>query len=395
MKLLHTSDWHLGQNFMGKSRAEEHSVFLQWLTRTIKERQIELLIVSGDIFDTGTPPNYALELYYNFLKSLMDTACRNIIITGGNHDSVATLKVSREILRLLDIHVIASGGEDDETLIEIEEDGELEAIVCAVPFLRDATVRKSIGGESISEREKALEEGIRRYYEDLYEKASKIRGDRDIPIIATGHLTTVGSVSSDSEREIYIGGTMNISGAFFAESFDYVALGHLHKNQRAGCDSVRYSGSPIALSFAEASATKRVNLVSFEGRKPLVEELEIPVFRRLLTIRGDKRSVLEELASVEDMESWIEVRLEDENPLAATQEIRSVAERKGLSLLAVKTERFDRPLSMEEGGIADLDDLKPDEVFAKRLEMDEMIDEELTRKLSERFARLWHEAETV
>ena len=105
MKILHTSDWHLGQNFMGKSRAEEHEAFLFWLLEIIIEKEIEVLLVSGDIFDTGTPPNYALELYYNFLKELSSIKTLiTTIITAGNHDSVSTLKAPKQLLEVLNVH---------------------------------------------------------------------------------------------------------------------------------------------------------------------------------------------------------------------------------------------------------------------------------------------------
>ncbi len=111
LKVLHTSDWHLGQSFMGKSREVEHHTFLTWLLQTIEQEHINVLIVAGDIFDTGTPPNYALERYYNFLTKLAFSSCENIIITAGNHDSIETLKASKQLLKALDIHVISCGDE--------------------------------------------------------------------------------------------------------------------------------------------------------------------------------------------------------------------------------------------------------------------------------------------
>ncbi|MEA3228845.1 MAG: exonuclease subunit SbcD, partial [Campylobacterota bacterium] len=150
MKILHTSDWHLGQSFMGKSREEEHKAFLEWLFVTIEREKIGVLIVAGDIFDTGTPPNYALELYYNILTKLSHSLCRYIIITAGNHDSVATLKAPKQLLKALNIYVIASGDEYEEELIEIYKEERLQAIVCAVPFLRDGVVRKGKSAESMN-----------------------------------------------------------------------------------------------------------------------------------------------------------------------------------------------------------------------------------------------------
>ena len=200
MHILHTSDWHLGQNFMGKSRVEEHRVFLFWLLKTIREKQIEVLLVSGDIFDTGTPPNYALELYYNFLKELSNIKTLiSTIITAGNHDSVSTLKAPKQLLEVLNVHVITSGDEDENIIIPIYKNEDLKSIVCAVPFLRDSVIRESLSGKTISEKEKLANSGIKTYYETCYSKALELKKDKNIPIIAMGHLTTVGSVKRSAK----------------------------------------------------------------------------------------------------------------------------------------------------------------------------------------------------
>jgi DNA repair exonuclease SbcCD nuclease subunit len=159
LKIIHTSDWHLGQNFMGKSRAEEHRAFLSWLIDLIREKKIEVLLVSGDIFDTGTPPNYALELYYNFLKQLsLIKTLNTTIITAGNHDSVSTLKAPKELLKALNVHVITTGEKDEDVIIPMGED--TKAIVCAVPYLRDSVIRQSLSGETVSDKEKLASQKI-------------------------------------------------------------------------------------------------------------------------------------------------------------------------------------------------------------------------------------------
>lgn len=208
---------------MGKSRQEEYEAFLSWIIEIIKEKQVDTLVVAGDIFDTGTPPNYALEVYYNFLKQLSNIESLNtIIITAGNHDSISTLKAPNQLLEVLNVHVITSGNE----VIEIKKDDELKAIVCAGPFLRDSVIRQSISGQTISEKEKIANSGIKAYYENIYKKALDLKGDKNIPIISTGHLTTVGSRTSESERDIYIGGTLDIGSDYLGGLFTYVVLGH-------------------------------------------------------------------------------------------------------------------------------------------------------------------------
>ena len=356
---------------MGKSRREEHEAFLFWLLETIKTQKIDTLIVAGDIFDTGTPPNYALELYYNFLKALsMVETLGATIITAGNHDSIATLKAPKQLLETLNVHVITDGGEEENQLLPLYKNGILAGIVCAVPFLRDGVVRKSVSGEGVADKESALNLGIRKHYENLLQQAQTVQEDRDIPLIATGHLTTLGSRSSESERDIYIGGTLDIGGDYLGAKFDYVALGHLHTNQRVGVNHVRYSGSPIPLSFSEASQEKKVNLVSFRNREIEVEELLIPLHRKLLLLKGDEQSIKEALENVDDKSTWIEIHLKDANPTYANQAIREYASTLELLILAIKIERTEKQLHAKELNVTSLDELTPYDVFGRRLEME-------------------------
>jgi exonuclease SbcD len=395
MKILHTSDWHLGQNFMGKSRQEEHQAFLAWLFATIEKEQIDVLIVAGDIFDTGTPPNYALEMYYNFLTKLVSSPCKNIIITAGNHDSIATLKAPQQLLKALNVHVITSGDEREDEIIGIYKDKILEGVVCAVPFLRDYVVRQASGGESMQEKENALTLGIKEHYKQVYSKAKEFSKDRDVPVIATGHLTVLGSKRSESEREIYIGGTLALESDFLGSSFDYVALGHLHINQKVGCENVRYSGSPIPLSFSESKTEKKINIITFEKKKMEVQELNIPLYRPLLVLRGNVEAITKALDAVDDKTTWIEVHLQDENPFYANQQIREYAKELGLTLLAVKIEKEEQILSQKEFGVLSLDELTPLDLFERRLEKDELVDERFKADLIENFKTVVDEVQKI
>ncbi|PKI82031.1 exonuclease sbcCD subunit D [Malaciobacter halophilus] len=400
MKILHTSDWHLGQNFMGKSRIEEHKAFLSWLLETIEQKQIELLLVSGDIFDTGTPPNYALELYYNFLKQLSSKkSLKTTIITAGNHDSVSTLKAPKQLLEALNVHVVVNGDEDENIIIPIKEADTTKAIVCAVPFLRDSVIRQSLGGETVSDKEKLANDGIKTYYEKTYKKAKEL--DSNVPIIAMGHLTTVGSRSSESERDIYIGGTLDIGGDYLASMFDYVALGHLHINQTVGNEHVRYSGSPIPLSFSESKNTQKVNLVTINNsadENVKVEELEVPLTKKLQVIKGDLETIKKELKAIEDKTTWIEVHIKDDNPMFANTEIRELASKLELTILAVKIEKSEKQLRAKELKAISLDELSVQEVFEKRLDLEEIENSEFKEQLSQIFNEVvsnLHEREQI
>ncbi len=388
MKILHTSDWHIGQNFMGKNRADEHEAFLSWLYETIQKENIDVLIVAGDIFDTGNPPNYALELYYNFLKKLFSINGLYVIITAGNHDSVSTLKAPKQLLEFMNVHVITSGDESENELISIYKKDELVGVVCAVPFLRDSVVREAISGQTLNEKESSLNHGIKQHYIDVYEQAIELTKEKNLPIIATGHLTTVGSRTSESERDIYIGGTIDIGSDFLGKYFDYVALGHLHINQIVGVDHVRYSGSPIPLSFSESKQKKKVNIVEFKEGTVEVQELEIPLYKPLLVLKGNLETILKELKFIEDKETWIEVHLNDENPIVANQSIRDFAQEQELIILAIKIDRTEKRLESKDLNVISLDELTPTDVFSRRLQLEELEDDKFIEELNLNFKKV-------
>jgi len=306
MKILHTSDWHIGQIFKGESREEEHKKFFEWLRNVIEKENIDILIVAGDIFDVTNPSNSALKLYYDFLFSLKELNLKKVIIIGGNHDGISTLQTPKNILKFLDIEVISGEKEElqnYENIFNIED----EVLICAVPFLRDNIVRNSIEKEDVLDIEQSLKEGIINYYNTIFKKAKEINSG--IPIIATGHFTILGSSISDSEREIYIGKLKGIEKNSF-DMFDYVAMGHLHKFQKIS-KKIYYSGSPIPLSFSESNQEKKV--IIFDTHSKTITQKIIPTFRNLYRIKGDFNYVIEEIKNIkEEMPPFIEVTLTDE-----------------------------------------------------------------------------------
>ena len=232
MRIIHTADWHLGQFFYSKSRAAEHQAFLDWLLAQITQHQVDALIIAGDLFDTGSPPSYAREMFNRFVVALQPTQCQ-LIVLAGNHDSVATLNESRELLACLNTRVITSATPQGEqqVLMLHQRDGTPGALLCAIPYLRPRDILRSQAGQSGREKQISLLEAIEQHYQQCYAAALAERADRALPIIATGHLTTVGVTKSDSVRDIYIG----TPAAFPAQAFpaaDYIALGHLHRAQR-------------------------------------------------------------------------------------------------------------------------------------------------------------------
>ena len=373
MRIIHTSDWHLGQNFYSKSRAAEHDAFLNWLLTTAEHEQVDAIIVAGDIFDTGSPPSYARELYNRFVVNLQQTGC-HLVMLAGNHDSVATLNESRDILSFLNTTVIASAGH--APFILNRRDGTPGAVFCPVPFLRPRDIITSQAGLSGGEKVQQVLASITDYYQQQYQQACELRGDATLPIIASGHLTTVGASKSDAVRDIYIG-TLD---AFPAQNFppaDYIALGHIHRAQKiGGSEHIRYSGSPIALSFDETGKAKSVNLVSFsDGKLADVTPLTVPVTQPLAVIKGDFDAISAQLAEWRDTaaepSTWVDIEITSDEYLHDIQrKIQAITDDLPVDVLLVRRSREQRQRILASLERETLSELSVEEVFQRRLALE-------------------------
>ena len=320
MKVLHTADWHLGKKLEQYERTDEHQDFLNWLINCLTAQCIDVLIIAGDIFDTGNPSNTSLEQYYRFLRSVKNTCCREVIIIGGNHDSISTLNAPKQLLKYFNVHVIGGVPEMiEEQIIEIKNDtGEIELVICAVPFLRDRDIRLSVMGETSEEREIRIKQGIKDHYHRFIEKIVGYKAG-DIPVIATGHLYAAGASTSESEKDIHVGNLGQVHGDQFPIEFNYIALGHLHRPQVVNkLEHIRYSGSPIPLSFSENEDRKQVVILEFNGGQ-LTElmEMTVPANRRLLRIKGTLESVKSQILLLTDFQlkypSWVDIQVETDS----------------------------------------------------------------------------------
>lgn len=320
MIVLHTADWHLGQRLQsGHDRHEEHRRFLAWLRAEIEARQVEVLVVAGDVFDTGNPPSTALELYYDFLVGLRQTSLRDVVVVGGNHDHPATLNAPARLLRHLRVHVVGCVPDEfDRQILTLENRrGEPGLVVCAVPFLRDRDVRLSVPGEGAEEREQRIRQGIADHYARLaaHEHVWRQRDELGVPVLATGHLYAAGGAASDSERSVHLGNLGQVTADHFPDVFDYVALGHLHRPQQVGGRGhVRYPGSPIPLSFSERDDRKQVLLLEFAGlAPPRVEAVPVPAARRLVRLQGDLDAVVADLLAYDNasypLPAWLDLEI--------------------------------------------------------------------------------------
>ena len=316
MRILHTADWHLGKRMEQFDRTEEYQDFLDWLIDKLKSEKIDVLIVAGDIFDSGAPSNTALEQYYHFLRNVKDTDCHDVVIVGGNHDSISTLNAPKSLLKYFNVHIVGGVPEifSDQVIPIYDKNKQIKLVICAVPFLRDRDIRLSISGETTLEREARIKQGIVDHYQNLVEHIA-VHKDNNIPVIATGHLYAAGASTSESEKDIHIGNLGQVAGNQFPKEFNYIALGHLHRPQKVNkMDYVRYSGSPIPLSFSENDDRKQVVIIEFGGGTVKIEELEVPCCRRLVRISGTLDSVRSQILIMEDeglkYPSWIELKIE-------------------------------------------------------------------------------------
>ncbi|MBP6961301.1 MAG: exonuclease SbcCD subunit D C-terminal domain-containing protein [Thermotogae bacterium] len=377
LTVLHTSDWHLGRMLYDKKRYDEHEAFLAWLSQQIREQDVDVLVVAGDIFDTATPSHRAQALYYRFLNELLKTECRHVVLIGGNHDSPTFLDAPRELLRFMDIHVIGSVRDPvaEEVLILKDKNGRPRIIVGAAPFLRDKDIRFSESGETLQEKEENLARGIRDHYRRLCEYANAQRAeiDAELPLLVTGHLFASGgkTIEGDGVRELYIGSLARVDQTIFPDSIDYLALGHLHIAQTVGGDETRrYSGSPLPMGFGEAGQQKYVFLVIFQNRQAEVTQLPIPVFQRLERVVGDLIPIREALEKLKALNTSVWVEVSYQGAESANTVSRAIDEMVVGSRVEVLRKRnlsmIERSLSEQPSAIS-LEELSPEQVFEERM----------------------------
>ncbi|WP_455961356.1 exonuclease SbcCD subunit D [Bacteroides bouchesdurhonensis] len=342
IRILHTADWHLGQTFFGYDRTEEHTIFLDWLAKEICDKEIDALIIAGDVFDVSNPSAASQRMYYQFIyRVTAENPNLQIVIVAGNHDSAARLEAPLPLLQAMRTEVRGvvrkqDGGEidHDHLIIELKNRrGEVELLCMAVPFLRqgDYPVVQTDGNP--------YAEGVRKLYTQLLQRTwERRKGGQSI--MAIGHLQATGSEIAEkdySERTV-IGGLECVSPEVFSEQIAYTALGHIHKAQRvSGRENVRYSGSPIPMSFAEKYYHHGVVMVTFdEGCAVEIERLECPKLITLLSVPNgaaeQPESVLKalrELPEINGEAPYLEVKvlLDEPEPMLRQQVEEALADK--------------------------------------------------------------------
>ncbi|WP_248805134.1 exonuclease SbcCD subunit D C-terminal domain-containing protein [Pseudomonas sp. MWU13-2100] len=382
MRLFHTSDWHLGQNLHGQERDFEHACFLTWLLARLGQQQPDVLLIAGDIFDTVNPPVKAQERLYDFIVSAHEQQpLLTIVMIAGNHDSGSRIELPAPLMRRLRTHAVGrvlwldDGELDSERLLLPlpAANGEIAAWCLALPFLRPAEVTGTQLGDDYLK-------GIGEVHRRLIAAANAKRQPGQA-LIAVSHAHMAGgSVSEDSERSLIIGSAEALPANLFDASVSYVALGHLHKPQKVnGEERIRYSGSPIPLSFSEIAYQHQILDIVLDGETLVsVDSCLIPRAVNLQRLGpAPFAEILEQLAQLPDVDlladlqrqPWLEVRVRlDEPQPDLRQQVETALQGKAVRLVRIAAEYAGANGSESETDnerLINLDQLSPQELFSR------------------------------
>ena len=351
IKLLHTSDWHLGKRLFRLDRGEEHGLFLDWLLQTIKDEEIDYLLVAGDIFDVPTPPHFSLKMFFDFLGRLSkETNCSSFII-AGNHDSGALINAPAALYNDHRVQVWGKLEEVSKHWATLKDkDGVDRLQLCAIPFFRHYELAADmVEGDELLER-------LTNYFINPPSK--------DLPKIFMGHHLFGMFEAAGSEQVINLSGVDSIPTKTLTDHFIYGALGHIHKPQKISSNPlIVYSGSPLQMRFSEQHE-KSVQILKFDGELK-VEKKPIPYFRQLLrleTTLAEYKKDIKELTHTSQLTPQLELILSLPAPqVGLTEEIKAYTEKHGIELLSIIP--IYEAKDYEQKEVRSLVDLSPYELF--------------------------------
>lgn len=397
MKILHTADWHIGKSLYKYDLYDDLGLFFEELMDIILREKIDILLISGDIFDLANPSNTDKELYYYFLSELLRVQV-HVVITAGNHDSARMIEAPAQLMKNLNIQLVGQGVDLEKQIIHLNlgqsPKGQKEIVIAAVPFLRDRDVRTSQAGESVSTKAKNLSEGIVDHYRKLHDMIeTRYAG---IPSIAMGHLHMQGVSTSDSERDIPIGNLGGISVESFNLGYDYIALGHIHRPQVLNKQkTIQYSGSPIALSFSERKDQKRVVLLELDSENKVTSQhIELNTYRHLKRFSGSLEQVRADLSNYRNeapLKTLVELHVQeeayDQQKILELQELASEknAEYEVVNNKITFSDKKEHLMSTRSEST--IEELQPIDVFRSRLE-DSIVDPAQKETLEQLFLEL-------
>ncbi len=357
LRVFHTADWHLGHLFHGFDRDWEHTAFLEWFLEKIAGQKPDALLIAGDVFDSVNPPAVAQRRFYDFLARAHEAQpAMQVVIIAGNHDAALRLEAPRELLRGLNISVVGTPARHEQGEIDYDRfivplhdgSGTVHAVVAAVPFLRPHDVPEVKGAQD------AYMDGVRELYRRAFEAArTAAKAWPGAALLAMGHCHLPDAAESrDSERRIVIGAAEALPADTFPDDVAYVALGHLHKAQELHGGRIRYSGSPIPLSFSEHAYEHRVLELILEGNQ-VASVAALPIPRQTALLRlpaGGPAPLAEVLLAIEalpadadlpdERKPYLEVRVLDEGPdPGRRRSIEQALAGKSVRLASIKAER--------------------------------------------------------
>ena len=383
MRLFHTSDWHLGQSLHGQERDFEHACFLGWLLGQLQLRQPDALLIAGDVFDTVNPPVKAQERLYEFIVKAHEQQPRlDIVMIAGNHDSGSRIELPAALMRRLRTHALGRVHWLDEGQLDSERllipltnaRGKVSAWCLALPFLRPAEVTGPLLGDDYLK-------GIAQVHQQLIAAAlNKRKAGQALVAISHAHMAG-GAVSEDSERSLIIGNAEALPAKLFDRAISYVALGHLHKPQRVNReDRIRYSGSPIPLSFAEIGYPHQVLEIELDGAE--LASIEPRLVPRAVALQRFGPAPLDELLVelaalpepdlLEDpqRQPWLEVRVRLDKPQPdLRQQLEAALQGKAVRLVRISAEYAASNGRDDDGsGLIELGQLSPQDLFSRAWE---------------------------
>lgn len=398
LRIFHSADWHIGKGLGNIDRTDDFRVFFKDLLAMIAERQPDVLLISGDVFDTSMPANSAQRLYYDFMRSLEGTSVRATIVTAGNHDSQRFLEAPRALLETLRCYV-AGDTVESQTFV-LRDDGAPYLAVAAVPYLREGDVRRGTMDDTDTDRAQRFEAGVRAHYDAVHSLLmDELKGAR-VPLVAMGHLFVTGSKMKpnsdpvESDGSVYVGTLRNVTADAFGDTWDYVALGHIHHGQEVKAKvPMRYSGSPVALSYSHMTYHHHIVEVTFDGTGAMrVEELPVKQPRHFVQVKGtlDELKAGIDQAGATYVMPFVEATLTSDECLPdLSNELTTYGETHGVIVTAVRNEALAARYAQINEEAPDLSDLTPDAVFKAYLR--ENFDEEVAQARFDLFADLFHE----
>ncbi len=401
IRILHTSDWHLGKTLSGVDRTKDFAALLDWVLATIDAEKPDVVLISGDIFDTTMPSTTAQQLYYDFLAEASRRPIWATVVAAGNHDSPRFLSAPGRLLKTAKC-VVSGEDVESQALVIRDSSGKPRLGLAAVPYLREGDVRTSSADMSDEDRALLWEKGVRERYAAVHARLlDKLCGEMGedaaaVPLVAMGHLFVTGSRVSPESRlnaanSHFVGTLRNVSADAFGGFWAYVALGHIHSPQQIkSAVPTYYSGAPLALSFKNEKDSFQVLLADVAATKTDVTVVPVPQPRFIGRIRGDRESLLRQIDESAQLHpgAILEAIFEGEatDPGELVKALRIAAEDAGVNLGPVRVERACSRNDDAES-FAKLEDVTPEEVFESVMSAEGLSDETKTE-----MRRLFREA---